>query len=186
VATTAGTPAILPDGKTMVLLRRKRSGLSSVDSVQKLDLETMSATTIVRPRTEKHTIASPAVSPDGRLFAYVEGNRETQESWITVSPVEQAKPVQIHACKPIDCEVGSPFFTPDGRIVVFGRRDGAGERFSLWQVPVEGGEARLFVAVQPTMEMPAFNPHTGEVITSVIKQSGQFRVIPLRALIMNP
>jgi hypothetical protein len=60
VATTRGTPAILPDGKRMVLLRRKRSGSSSEDSVQKLDLETMSATTIVQPRTEKDTIGSPS------------------------------------------------------------------------------------------------------------------------------
>jgi len=103
-----------------------------------------------------------------------------------VLPLEQAKPVQIYACKPTECDVGAPYFTPDGRIVVFGRREAGGERFSFWQVPVEGGAARPFVAAQPTMETPAFNPLTGEVITSVVKESGQFRVIPLRALITNP
>jgi len=185
VATTRGTPAILPDGKTMVLLRRKRSGGSSEDSVQKLDLETMSATAIVQPRTEKDTIGSPSVSPNGRLVAYVEGNRETQESWITVSPIDQAKPVRIYACKPIECGVGAPYFPPDGRTVVFERSNSAGA-VSLWRVPVEGGEARPFVGAQPTMEAPAFNPQTGEVITSIGKESGQFRVVPFRALTMNP
>ena len=80
----------------------------------------------------------PAISPDGRMFAYTSnGSGSTPSIW--VQQVLGGKAIQI-THEPMDGFL--PVFSPDGTMIAFkSHKDGGG----IYEVPALGGEPRLVV-----------------------------------------
>lgn len=79
-----------------------------------------------------------AISPDGRLVAFLSDRAGPVDVWITtVGTGEFRNLTQGAAAQLLNPEVRTVAFTPDGSLVTFWTRDAAG--VSVWSVPIAGG-----------------------------------------------
>ncbi len=95
---------------------------------------------------EMKRIASPDISPDGKLVAYAQGevslkeNNSTSRIWL--APTGDGAPRRLTGGPKHDT---SPRFSPDGRQVLF-QSDRSGDH-QLWIIDLEGGEARQLTSI---------------------------------------
>lgn len=93
----------------------------------------------VLPPPALHTLTfsrqdySPAVSPDGRVIAFVSGRDGTPRIWLRQVAGGSEAPLTAGADR-------APRVSPDGSEILFARQEGSG--FSLYRVPALGGEPR--------------------------------------------
>lgn len=97
----------------------------------------------------------PALSPDGRLLAYV-GSHETGTD-LFVRLVSGGEPVRITQDPALEAH---PAFSPDGARIAYARRDSAGGPASIWVVPSLGGQA---AEVATEGDMPTWAPRGDEI-----------------------
>ena len=87
-------------------------------------------------------VASPAISPDGSVVAYVRGQVEDGKrvSWIESAPFEGGESRRLTA-GPSD---SAPVWSPDGAALAFLRpaTSDAGSPRQIWLLPSDGGEAQ--------------------------------------------
>ncbi len=77
----------------------------------------------------------PAISPDGRSFAFVSGHAGTPDIWLR--QVTGGEPIRLTNDGAEESEL---VFAPDGEAIYFTRTDADG--FGVWQVGVLGGQPR--------------------------------------------
>jgi eukaryotic-like serine/threonine-protein kinase len=81
----------------------------------------------------------PALSPDGRLLAFIRGNDTfLGPGDVYVKMLPSGEPVQLTHD---NLSKLSPAFSPDGAQIVYGTAD----PWNLWEVPVLGGEPRIML-----------------------------------------
>jgi len=88
---------------------------------------------------------APALSPDGRMVAFVRGGESflsRGQIWVKLLPSGDAR----RLTNSTDLKYG-PLFTPDGANIVYTQvgQDGARPSFDTWTVPALGGEPRRFL-----------------------------------------
>jgi len=114
----------------------------------------------------RSTSSMPAVSPDGKLFAftsYAKGNPR-----IMVHSTETGK--QLVFYNPVSSVVETPEFTPDGQRMLFGAAiDGW---VQLCIANVNGGDMRRISHVRAIEVSPRVNPKTGTDVLFISGRSG--------------
>ena len=131
-------PACSPDGRVayferlgVILGRRPR--------IVARDLSAGTEKVLYQVPQEGDTIQSLAVSPDGALLAFSLTTREGNR--VHLIPAAGG---EIRELSRMAGLVGGVLWTPDGRQVLFARREGSGGQTAteLWSVPFLGGEPR--------------------------------------------
>jgi serine/threonine-protein kinase len=97
----------------------------------------------------------PALSPDGRLLAYVGSHERGTDLFVRL--VSGGEPVRVTQDPALEAH---PAFSPDGARIAYVRRDSAGGAASIWVVPSLGGQA---AEVATEGDMPTWAPHGGEI-----------------------
>ncbi len=115
----------------------------------------------------------PAVSPSGSQLAYMfnEGN-EPQIALRTLSSKETV------LLTPNSESATDPRIAPDGRWIVYASFD-KGERFSLWKVPVAGGEPIRLTDRQFECERPSISPDSKQILAVCRREEGGTRELAL-------
>jgi serine/threonine protein kinase len=86
---------------------------------------------------------SPALSPDGRMLAFIRGgSRFSGPGQIYVKLLPEGEPVPLTHDNRLK---QSPKFSPDGARITYGALDTGGRGWNTWVVPVLGGQPRLFL-----------------------------------------
>ena len=98
---------------------------------------------------------APALSPDGRLLAYVGSNQRGTDLFVRL--VSGGEPVRITHDQALEAH---PAFSPDGARIAYARRDSAGGPASIWVVPSLGGQAAEVVTEG---DMPTWAPGGDEI-----------------------
>jgi len=112
-------------------------------------------------------VSAPAVSPDGRLVAYVlretdiEGDRGVTGVWL--APADgSAGPLRLTA--PLSNAL-DPEWAPDGQSIFF-RSDRSGS-MQAWRLPLEGGEARQVTDYPVSVRAFRVSPGGGQLALSL-------------------
>ena len=71
-------------------------------------------------------------------------------------PVTGGEPRELFVLKKED--FGAIAWTPDGRQLLFVRRDFKGDKFELWRIPAEGGQPQRIGLVLHAMSQMSFHP----------------------------
>jgi dipeptidyl aminopeptidase/acylaminoacyl peptidase len=110
------------------------------------------------------SVSSPAVSPDGRLVAYVvstravEGNESRSDVWMV--PTDGGDPRRMTWA---EASASSPAFSPDGRALTFLAARGDDAETQVWSMPLDGGEARPITSVEQGVSGFAWAPDGGRL-----------------------
>jgi Tol biopolymer transport system component len=87
-------------------------------------------------------VSQPALSPDGRMLAFVRGPRTTYGSGqVYVKPLPDGEPVQLTHD---ELRKADPAFSPDGARIAYTAVDPQ-FHWDIWAVPVNGGEPRFWL-----------------------------------------
>lgn len=161
--TTADTyPVFAPDGKSVYWA----AGPQGLSRVERLDLASGTRT----PLTDWDS-THPAISPDGRLLAYTQFDRN-RRGRIALLRLGQGRPQLITAAA---YHAGFPAFAPDGRRLLFSRfvsgspdqpLSDKNNSASLWSVDV----GRALAAADPARLEPALRPLTSGRQTALLVQ----------------
>lgn len=83
----------------------------------------------------------PVAPPDGRYLVFNIQKDKTSKIWR--SNADGSDPVRLSDEDPLVADF-NPQLTPDGSTIIFQRKSGDGEKFTLMQMPIEGGQAEKF------------------------------------------
>jgi serine/threonine protein kinase len=100
----------------------------------------------------------PAISPDGKLVAYVSDRAEEDNPDIWVQQTGGGTPVRLTTSPAVDCQ---PVFSPSGAMIAY---SSFGEKPGVFVVPALGGLGRL---VAPGGMWPTFSPNGESLAYSV-------------------
>ncbi len=89
--------------------------------------------------------ASPIATPDGRFVIY--NLQKDKSSGIWRIDADGKNAVRLTEENPDNVDF-NPQVTPDGKLIIFQRKSGDDERFSLMKVPVAGGPAEPFYSAE--------------------------------------
>ncbi|MBK9163783.1 MAG: protein kinase [Acidobacteria bacterium] len=115
----------------------------------------------------------PAVSPDGSQLAYM--FNEGKEPQIALRTLDNKETALL---TPNSEWATDPRITPDGRWIVYASFD-KGERFSLWKVPVAGGEPVRLTERQFECERPSISPDSKQILAVCRQEEGGTRELAL-------
>lgn len=135
------SPSWSPDGQRIAFIRRHGEG--DVDKMPNQDVFVVDARAGAEPRRLTMTAAlergTPEWSPDGRMLAYLTGDEPRFSAYVqdqlAVVPSDGGEPRVLTAS--LDRPVRSPFFSRDGRHIIFGIVDDMSEVVA--RVPAAGG-----------------------------------------------
>jgi serine/threonine protein kinase len=88
-------------------------------------------------------VGQPALSPDGRMLAFVRGSGTFYtegQIYIKMLPNGEPKPLTHDAVRKL-----APVFSPDGARIAYTTLDESGFKWDTWTVPVLGGEPGLWL-----------------------------------------
>lgn len=109
-------------------------------------------------------LASPAISPDGKLAVVAVTRYEVPEDkgitnlWLVPTDGGAARPLTTHAGSD-----SGPVWSPDGRYIAFVSRRGDDEQSQLYVIPLGGGEARRVTRVPTGASAPKWFPDSTEL-----------------------
>lgn len=109
-------------------------------------------------------LASPAISPDGKLAVVAVTRYEVPEDkgitnlWLVPTDGGEARPLTTHPGSD-----SSPAWSPDGRFIAFVSRRGDDDESQLYVIPLGGGEARRVTKVPTGASAPKWFPDSAEL-----------------------
>jgi len=88
----------------------------------------------------------PALSPDGKMMAFVWGREGSREFHIYVESIDVGSPVRLTASATPE---GSPVWSPDGRSIAYITCTDNPQRSGLYIIPAFGGAERKVASISP-------------------------------------
>lgn len=174
------SPVVFPDGRRFAYARQLSSSDFSVENqifVKALAAPANAAGTPLLPTAVDYKIRSLAVSPDGRTLAVAMAPPPLVQTQIFSLSLAAGEMTQLTFPSDEGDVASVPDFSPDGRRIVFNRRDqGKGGLFSI---AADGGDRRQLTS-HPGDGAPSFSP-SGERIVFNRHAGGQLRVFSMRA-----
>ncbi len=141
-----------PDGKVIAVVDRASSkGPYRIYFVSVANLEEREFTS---PSAEYFADTDPAFSPDGQTLAFVRWAEQLVVGDIYLQPVAGGPATRLTSD---DKQISGLTWTADGRSIVYSA-DRAG-LFTLWSVPVSGGEPEPLAGVGQDAYNPTVSPH---------------------------
>lgn len=123
-----GVPLLIAVLVAAIVIWRKRAGVAPTDSSQWVQLTNFSDESF-----------DPALSPDGRMLAFLRGSADSAQLYIKLLP--DGEPVQLtHDENKIKLH---PIFSADGSRIAYGT---TGLNWQTWVIPVLGGQPQLFLS----------------------------------------
>lgn len=119
----------------LVFLRTKNSGSAAASPLT-------AAPPKIRQLTTNGKIVSAAISPDGKLFAYVRAEGRYRSLWSAF--VAGGNPTIL--VEPSEAKFGNIGFTADSTSVIFGEKQPKGNRDGIYKVPASGGAVEEIIA----------------------------------------
>jgi Tol biopolymer transport system component len=145
-------PSLSRDGRRMVYATRR----------EEYDIEVREVRTRRTWRISSSAYdGMPAVSPDGRLVAFISNRLGSYDLWAqrfdAAGPEDPARRLTS-----LPGNVAMPVFTPDGRWIAFHRTVNAEK--DIWMIPADGGAARRLTDHPARDVQPAFAPDSSRVV----------------------
>src|SRR5712692_4909979 len=135
-----GYSAWSPDGKSIFHRRGGRIVVQELQSGREVELyRTAQARFVPTDNTLPFSVHSLALSSDGQQLAFVRGDKDG--STITLLRTSGGEPRELLRA-PSPEMISYLDWTPDGRHLIFGKQQGAGEkrRFGFFRIAAQGGE----------------------------------------------
>lgn len=171
------SPAILGDGRTLIYTGREKAASGDVDVIIALDTDSGERRTFVRADGPYTGIGTLSLSRDRRRIAYVQYNRASQQSALTVAELPGLQSKVVQACNKPDCSPLVPFFTPDQKSILYwSGPPNAPVEASLALLSIGSADPAILKKHPFTPDGPAFHPVTGEVILGTYTQVSELRI----------
>ena len=113
-------------------------------------------------------VTTLALSPDGRLLAFVMVDRDTQSTVLLVMPAGGGEPRDLLRMQEPEgiTLVGGITWRPDSREVIFGKGKENGEMTELWRISAQGGEAQRLGLAMDGLRNLRFHPDGRQIAFS--------------------
>ncbi len=166
-----------PDGKAVFYMKNGSS------RIERLDLASGRRDTVVTIQTdsklklrlgERLHVGNPAISPDGKLIAYMLGTHD--ETSFVVKPLAGGEPRVVFRPKrwgKNSAAFNTLAWTPDQRYLLFVKYEG--DDNDIWRVPVDGGEAeKIGITMNAGIKAPQIHPDGRSLFFSAVEaESGE-------------
>ncbi len=125
----------------------------------------------------KSLSSQPAVSPDGKMFAFTSYPQKVEGSYV----VDGNPIIMIHSLdpdrrlnfyNPVSSIVATPEFTPDGKHVLFATKIGAEKDPKIYMSNLQGGELMQLSHANAVEVEPKVNPKTGTEVVFISGRTG--------------
>ncbi|HEX6880910.1 MAG TPA: winged helix-turn-helix domain-containing protein, partial [Terriglobales bacterium] len=118
-----------PDGKTLALLEKASSGITSI---YLLDVNTLQMQQLTHPVSPTLGDSSPSFSPDGSEVAFIRNGKEVSDVWVVSA--KGGEPTRLSNLN----QIFTPgvAWAPDGKSLIFGG-------FALYRVSCSGGDVEV-------------------------------------------
>ena len=146
------------DGRSIYYVRRARS-------IRLRDLETGQEKAIYQPATRPlppFPIQHLALSPDGEQLAFLAATGSEEGDWrLLVTPVADG---EVGEVLKLEGPIGGLEWTPDGRYLLFSRRNG------LWRIPPSGGTPQRLDVPRPAPAGLSVHPDGRRLAFTTVEQ----------------